>query len=223
MRRFINHILAVMIMFSIFIAIDVLIIDYYVEYVGKKHIVDFDEASEADCILILGAFVDGDTASFVLSQRLEMGYKLYKSGKAKKILVSGDHGDPTYNEVRVMRNYLVKKGVPPEDIFMDHAGFNTYASVYRAKEVFLVKKVIIVTQYAHLVRALYISSQLSLPCEGVSANQTINRYQRFVQRPREYLARVKAFIDCQFLRSKPKYLGTPIPITGSGLLTDDTL
>ena len=134
--------------------------------------------------------------------------------------MSGDHGRKDYDEVNAMRDYLVKKGVPKEDIFMDHAGFNTYDTIYRARDVFLVKNAILVTQREHLLRALYISKRLWLNAQGVESGQ-YDKYEIRFQRPREYLARVKAFLQCDILHPKPKFLGETIPVSGSGVLTED--
>ena len=118
-----------------------------------------------------------------------------------------------------MKNFAIDKGVPSEDIFMDHAGFSTYESIYRAKEVFEAKKVVIVTQEYHLYRALYISNQLGVEAYGVNSDP--RRYVGEAYREvREILARNKDFFSCIF-KPKPKYLGEAIPVSGSGDLTND--
>lgn len=200
--------------------LSVISVDYYVAKSGAKHIVSLEHADDADAVIILGARVFGDQVSYTLGARLEKGYEVYQSGKVKKIIVSGDHGQKEYNEVHAMQKYLMDKGVPKEDIFMDHAGFNTYDTMYRAKEIFLVKKAIVVTQKEHLLRALFIADKLDLDVQGVMSGQ-YTQYEYSVQRPREYLARMKAFLQCDILRSKPKFLGEAIPISGSGILTED--
>lgn len=111
---------------------------------------DATALSDVDCIIILGASVkNGDTPSPMLRDRLDEGIALYKAGCAPKILMSGDHGSEYYNEVSVMKNYAIKQGVPSEDIFLDHAGFSTYESMYRARAIFGAEKVVIVTQKYH--------------------------------------------------------------------------
>jgi len=151
--------------------------------------------------------------SLTLRDRLDHGYELYALGKAKKILVSGDHGQKDYDEVNAMKDYLMEKGVPREDIFMDHAGFNTYDSMYRAKEIFGVESLLICTQDFHIARSVYIARSLGIdaygyPCDDNGINTRLNKL-------RESFARVKAVADI-FVKRKPKYLGDAIPISGDG-------
>ena len=175
---------------------------------------------DADCILILGAGVwAGGIPSNMLADRLEEGLRLYRNGVAEKIIVSGDHGRKNYDEVNVMKKYLMDRGVPGEDIFMDHAGFTTYESMYRAKEVFGVKKAVVVTQRYHLYRALYICEKMKIDALG-SASDPRSYRGAFARNIRESLSRVKAVIWC-FFKMKPKYLGDPIDIHGDGNVTND--
>ncbi|MFZ5351895.1 MAG: SanA/YdcF family protein [Bacillota bacterium] len=199
----------------------ILYIDYHVSSIGKKMLVKPENTFCADAILILGAYVHpGGKVSGMLADRLNHGYELYKAGKAPKIVVSGDHGQKSYDEVNAMRIYLENKGVPREDIFMDHAGFNTYDSIYRLRDIFLVEKAIIVSQEYHTLRALYIAERLGVDACGVGADTYIYpkmAYYRF----REVGARLKAFITAGIFKPEPKYLGKTIPIWLSGTLTDD--
>ena len=110
----------------------------------------------AECIMVLGASVNPDgTPSPMLQDRLDLGIALYHAGAAPKLLLSGDNGQVVYNEVAVMKSYAEEKGVKEEDIFLDHAGFSTYESVYRASYIFNVNRMIVVTQKYHLYRSLY--------------------------------------------------------------------
>ncbi len=189
---------------------------------AEKRIVSREEAAEleADAILILGAGVwEGGVPSPMLQDRLEEGLALYQAGAAPKILVSGDHGQSDYDEVNVMKAYLMAAGVPDEDIFMDHAGFSTYESLYRAREVFGARSLIIVTQKYHMYRALYIARRLGLQALGCHADP--RRYFGEVAREaREMLARDKDILWC-LLKPEPTYLGEPIDIHGSGSVTND--
>lgn len=172
----------------------------------------------ADCILVLGAGVRNNKPTPMLNDRLEEAISLYKEGKAPKIIMSGDHGRDDYDEVNVMKDFAMNKGVPSQDIFMDHAGFSTYESVYRAKEVFKAQKVIIVTQDYHLYRALFIANALDIEAVGASAN--LRNYPGQSARDlREIAARCKDFISCIF-KPKPTYLGDPIPVNGDGDVTN---
>lgn len=198
------------------------IIYNHTDEIGKQLTVTMEETKEADCIIVLGAGIVGGRPSISLANRLDKAIEVYNLGHTKKILVSGDHGESSYDEVNVMRNYLLEKGIPKEDIFMDHAGFSTYDSMYRARSVFKVSKAIVVTQALHLRRALYIGDKMGIDVVGVEAVNSTLKSTAF-QSIREYPARVKAFLQCEILHSKPKYLGDVIPITGSGTVTEDNL
>ena len=172
-----------------------------------------------DAILVLGAGLRNGKPSPILKDRLDMAYKLYENGYSRKIIVSGDHGKKYYDEVNVMKNYLLDKGIESNDIFMDHAGFSTYDSVYRAKEIFLTNNIIIVTQQFHLYRSLYIAEKLELNAVGFSA--TLRDYSGSVKfELREILARDKDFVKTIF-KPEPTYLGDTIPVFGDGNVTND--
>ena len=133
--------------------------------------------------------------------------------------MSGDHGRKEYDEVNIMKNYAIQKGISSENIFMDHAGFSTYESIYRAKEIFKAKKVIIVTQKYHLYRALYIANQLGIKAYGVGADP--RQYTGAIYRElREILARDKDFVKCIF-KLEPRFLGDTITVSGNGDITND--
>lgn len=186
-----------------------------------KHIYkDLSDVPEAYTGIILGArvFRDGEPSNY-LQDRLDSGIDLYRAGKIKRFLLSGDHGRTNYDEVNNMRKYLNKHGVPNADIFMDHAGFDTYSTMVRAKEVFQVEDAIIITQEFHLTRALYIANKKGLTACGYVADKQKYANIRF-QTYREYFARIKAFFNLIFNR-EPKFLGKPIPITGDSKLSYD--
>lgn len=174
---------------------------------------------ESDAILVLGAGVWGDKPSYMLADRLDEAISLYKKGYAKKIIMSGDHGENDYDEVNVMKNYAIEKGVPSEDIFMDHAGFSTYDSIYRAKHIFKVNSLIIVTQKYHLFRALYIAKSLKVDAYGVNSDPR-SYTGRTLREAREVLARNKDFFKC-IIKPKSVYLGDEIPVNGNGDITND--
>lgn len=174
---------------------------------------------DIDCIIVLGCRVNGETPSPMLSDRLIRGIELYDLEAAPKLLMSGDHGRTSYDEVNAMKKFAIDRGVPSEDVFMDHAGFSTYETMYRAKEVFAAKRVVIVTQSYHLYRAVYIAEKLGLEAYGVSSDlQSYIRQDYYNMR--EMLARDKDFVKVIF-KPKPTYLGEVIPISGSGDLTND--
>lgn len=207
----------------IFAQIPILINAYMYEF-SSRYFLTVEEASQEnfDCVLVLGAGVWGDSPSHMLEERLNKGIEVYKTGCTKRILMSGDHGREEYDEVNVMKDFAVDGGAIAEEVFMDHAGFSTYESMYRAKEVFQVKKVVIVTQKYHLYRAVYNARKLGLDAYGVAADGQYNYSLpvRTYNNSREAIARCKDFIWCIF-KPEPTYLGEIIPISSSGVLTDD--
>ena len=175
---------------------------------------------DAGCILVLGCGVREDgTPSLMLRDRLETGIALYEAGASEKLLMSGDHGRKEYDEVNLMKSYAMERGIPSEDIFMDHAGFSTYDSMYRARDVFCAEKIIVVTQGYHLPRALYIAERLGLEAYGVPALD-VDYYGQTSREFREMLARAKDFCTA-WLQPQPKFLGEEIPLSGNGNLTND--
>ena len=194
----------------------------YVKLSTKDMIVNSENVMEGeyDCILVLGAGVwSGGRPSHMLADRMDVAIGAYEAGGAPKLLMSGDHGRKEYDEVNVMKDYAINAGVPSEDVFMDHAGFSTYESIYRARDVFLAKRVLIVTQGYHLYRALYVARSLGLDAEGVAADLRTYKGQSYYSL-REVLARCKDFAMCIF-KPLPTYLGETIPVSGSGDLTND--
>lgn len=193
-------------------------INTWVVYSTSKNILTPEEAAEltdVDCIVVLGCAVRPDgTPSPMLAERLNRSIELYEAGAAPKLLMSGDNGQVEYNEVAAMGNFALEKGVPSYDIFLDYAGFSTYESIYRAKEIFQAQKIIIVTQKYHLHRALYIAKAFGLEAYGVSCDTQV--YAGQTNRDiREILARNKDFLTSIF-KPKPTYLGDPVPVDGPG-------
>ena len=204
------------------IGIMMLSINFYVVNKTKSKIVTEKQAKElenVDCILVLGAGIWGDKPSPMLEDRLLQGITLYNNQTSSKIIMSGDHGKEEYDEVNVMKDFAIEKGVKSEDIFMDHAGFSTYDSVYRAKEIFKAQKIIIVTQKYHLHRALYVAEKLGIEAYGVASDPREYRGQ-VVRELREVLARDKDFFKC-ISKPEPTYLGDTIPVSGNGDATND--
>lgn len=196
----------------------------YVKQKTETRILTAEEAADldADCILVLGCGIREDgTPSHMLEDRLLTGISLYDAGVSNRLLMSGDHGSKDYDEVNLMKNFAKERGIPSECIFMDHAGFSTYESIVRAKEVFQAKKIVVVSQAYHLPRAIYLADCLGLEAYGVSADLRIYRAQ-FYRQWREALARAKD-VFFGILQPNPTYLGEPIPIWGDGDLTNDQL
>jgi SanA protein len=171
--------------------------------------------------LILGSQIRGKRLSPVLQDRVDAGISLKENNKGEKLLLSGDHGQIYYDEVNAMRLYVLDNApaIQEEDIFMDHAGFSTWDSIYRARDVFEVKDLIIVTQQFHISRAVCMARSLGLDAVGYGINQ--DRFRGRSLRGwqfREYLARIKAFYSI-VTKPEPRYLGDKIPISGDGRAT----
>lgn len=174
-----------------------------------------DDAPTSTAAMVLGASVyqNGDLSP-VLKARADTAAKLYEVHKVAKILVSGDNSKLSHNEVNPVGKYLESLGIPKEDIFLDHAGFDTYSSMYRAKEVFDVRFLTIVSQSFHLPRALFAARMLGIDAVGVEAPGESTLYNVM----REMPATVKAMLDLLGKRV-PEYLGEQYPITGDGSAT----
>lgn len=199
----------------------VFMINWYVKSVTKNKIIeDYSKIDSFDAILILGCEVKPDgSLSLMLKDRMDKGIELYKKGVAPKVIVSGDHGREEYDEVNAMKNYMIEQGVPSQDIFMDHAGFNTYDSMYRAKFIFQVNKCVVVTQKYHLYRSIYIGNSLGMETYGVSA-ENIKYVGQLARDLREVLARDKDFVKCIF-KPEATYMGDTIPVSSNGDITND--
>ena len=222
MRKIISAVISVFLIICLLAAVSVFGINFYMIKSTEKQILTLEEAknlSGVDCVVILGCLVKGgDTPSKMLEDRLNVGISLYKLGIAPKIIMSGDHGTKEYDEVNVMKNFAVDKHVKEDDIFMDHAGFSTYETMYRAKEIFGAKKIIIVTQGYHIYRAIYDAQKLGL--EAYGATSDLHQYGKVLYNTvRETAARCKDFLWCVF-KPEPTYLGEKISLAGSGNVTN---
>ena len=173
---------------------------------------------DPQCIMVLGCAVWADNEpSPMLRDRLDTAIALYKAGVAPKLLLSGDNSIVEYSEPDCMLKYTLAQGVPPEDIFLDFAGFSTYESVYRSHAVFMADRMIVVTQKYHLFRALKACEALGIKAKGVASSQ--QKYAgRYYREAREVLARNKDFFK-GIIKAKPTYLGDEIPVDGDGTVT----
>ena len=218
-----KKILIALLVAVLLIGLCVLGVNIFVKSNVSDKIVTVEKAKDlnADCIIVLGAGLRPDgKPTWMLEDRIKVGDELYKNHAAPKIIMSGDHGRESYDEVNAMKKYAKSEGVPSKDIFMDHAGFETYDTMYRARDVFGAKKVIIVTQKYHLYRAMYAAKKLGLDAYGVSATKRKYDNKQWMRDMREWLARVKIFGKC-ITKPKPKYLGKKIDLKGSGDVTND--
>ena len=197
-------------------------INGYMVLSTQSRILTMEEAQgmDAECVLVLGTEVLPDgTPSERLEDRLSIGIEAYGRGVGNKLLMSGDHGREDYDEVGAMKAFAIGRDVPSADVFKDHAGFSTYESMYRARDVFQAKKIVIVTQEYHLYRALYNAERMGIEAYGISAS-----LRHYARQPhydfREYLARVKDFVWGIF-QPKPAGLGQPVSLVGDGDVTND--
>jgi vancomycin permeability regulator SanA len=176
------------------------------------------ESYDADCIVVLGASVQPDgTPSTILKDRLDTAIALYEEGVAPKILMSGDNSDGHYNEVMNMTVYAVEQGVDEDDIFCDHAGVNTYDSMYRLKHVFGAQRVVIVTNEYHLYRSLYVAHFFGMEALGVGSDRS--HYEKIDEfASREFFARIKDFYGC-ILNVEPHTKSEPVSLDQSGTVT----
>jgi len=170
---------------------------------------NFADLPERPVVIVPGAAVLRSGAlSAVFLDRANAAVAIYQAGKAHKILVSGDNSTEEHNEVDPARKYLISMGVAPADIYLDHAGFDTYSTMYRAREIFGVSSAIVATQSFHLPRAMFIAQSLGIDVVGYRSD---NVHLLARNELRESLARVKAVLDVALGRS-PKFLGEAIPI-----------
>ncbi|MFO7635906.1 MAG: ElyC/SanA/YdcF family protein [Clostridia bacterium] len=189
---------------------------------ARKHMLA-DGYGPVDAVLVLGAYVSPSGQPCpMLADRLDTGLEAIGAGVSKKILLSGDNGTKGYDEVNAMKNHVLSAGMEPQDVFLDHAGFSTYESIYRAREIFEVGSVAISTQEFHLYRAVYIARRMGMEAYGIPADRRTYppnelKYYEF----REILARVKDFMLVNVFKTKPTFLGEKFPITGDGRTTFD--
>ena len=218
MKKFFKFIFVLIVLAVIF----TLLFNVFVWYTVKDRARTLDESLNDkgyDCIIVLGCGVWGDEPTPLLSDRIDAAIALYKAGVAPKILMSGDHGRDGYDEVSVMRNYAIERGVPSEDIFMDHAGFSTYETMYRASDIFGISHAVVVTQKYHLFRSLYDARAFGIDADGTEAvGHTFPKTNLLMWEGREVLARVKDVIWC-IVKPDPTFLGDKIDITGNGEVT----
>ena len=215
--------LVVLICLAIIGIVTVICVNSHVKSVGGHNIITPEEAAElkdVDCIVVLGCQVKDDgKPSDMLADRLRRGIELYNQGVAPKIIMSGDHGQKEYDEVNTMKQVAIDAGIPSSDVFMDHAGFSTYETLYRAKEIFEADKIVVVTQEYHLYRTLYIAEKLGIEAYGVNADYH-TYWGQSNREAREILARCKDFVKTIF-KPEPTYLGDAIPVSGDGDITND--
>ncbi|MBA2662027.1 MAG: YdcF family protein [Bradymonadaceae bacterium] len=171
--------------------------------------------------IVLGARVYADgSPSPALQDRLHAALDLYRAGKVRRILVSGDHGRHGYDEVNAMHAWLIERDVPVEDVFLDHAGFRTLDTMERARQIFEVREAIVCTQRFHQHRSVFLARRAGIDAVGLVADRRVYLHEGANAR-REFVARVMAVADSYLLKRSPRYLGDPIPIDGEATASHD--
>lgn len=191
----------------------ILSIPLYVKYsVRNKIFTNCNNLQRKEFAIVLGAGIKArGKPGFYLKQRLNDVVTLYKTGKVKKILLTGDNGSKKHNEISVMNNYLVKKGVPQKIIFGDYAGFDTYSSMERADKIFDIKEAVIVSQGFHLPRSVFIARYKGIDAIGYTTNYNTGKKKYFI---REWAATIKSFFD-SISRRQSKFYGRKVNTNGS--------
>lgn len=219
-----KRIIFLLLIFSILAVLVFLGVNLYVRASASKYILSKEQASQLeniDCIIVLGAHVKGDgSPSLMLQSRLDSALGLYASGISDTVLMSGDHGRNEYDEVNNMMDYALENSdIPRDRVFLDHAGFSTYETACRAKEVFCIERGVFVTQRYHLYRTVYNARYKGIEAYGVAADDYDWPGMPYYKL-RESLAIFKDFFGCLF-GFAPTYLGDEIPVSGSARATHD--
>ena len=214
-----KKIVILLVIIIILVTLMTLFINLYMINSTSNQIVSMDKLdNDYDAIVVLGCKVEGNSPSLMLSRRLEKAKEIYNK-LGTKLLLTGDHGKNNYDEVNVMKNYLLDYNIDSKDIFLDHAGFNTYDSLYRAKYVFEAKKIVIVTQRYHMYRALYLANRLDLEAVGVAADDIPQKTIMVKNKIREILSRDKNFF-VGLIKPQSKYVGEVISLNQDGVVTE---
>ena len=224
--KVLKRIITLVLIFAILCLLTFVGVNLYVRTTASKYILSVEDAAKLeniDCIVVLGAHVKGDgSPSLMLRSRLDCALGLYASDVSDTVLMSGDHGRSEYDEVNNMMNYALENSdIPKERVFLDHAGFSTYETACRVKDVFLVERGVFVTQSYHLYRAIYNARRKGIEAFGVACDDYAWPgiiYYKF----RESLAVFKDFFYCLF-NASPTYLGEPIPVSGNAEATHDII
>ncbi len=216
-----RKIIKILILVVVIIIICFCIINFFVVEIGERYEIDLNTNVEVDAVIVLGARVyDNGNVSPILRDRLIIGVEAIDKEISNRILLSGDHGSKDYDEVNSMREYVESLGISSDRIFMDHAGFSTYETMYRAKEIFQIESAIIVTQDYHLKRAVFNARMMGIEAYGIPSDRYVYAGSTY-RETREKIARVKDFFYAAVFKPKPTYLGDSIPIWGDGRDTQD--
>lgn len=224
MKKIIKRIFIICCSIFLFVVIGCLGINLYmINYAKSFTYTNVSDLPEKYTVIVPGGKVYSNSVSHVVRDRIQAASECIENGKAQRVLLSGDHGQTNYDEVNQMKNFMTKNyGTDENIIFMDHAGFSTYETMYRARDIFCVNDAVVVTQKFHTARSVYIARKLGLDVVAYEA-PVVTRFSEktlLLWDVRETLARVKSFFLVAF-HAKPTYLGEQIPITGDAKLSWD--
>lgn len=199
----------------VLLVLGIYFLDQYIAYQSKSAIYEsIEKLPSKKVAMVLGTakYAVGGGKNYFYTYRIRATAALWKAGKVKAILVSGDNGTNNYDETTRMYKDLIKEGVPAQYIAKDHAGFRTLDSVVRAKAIFGLEDYIIVSQKFHLERALYIAKAKGQKAIGYAAKDIAGTKAAYKMMGREYLARVKAFLDLYILGTEPRFYGKKVRV-----------
>jgi len=167
---------------------------------------------EVDVALVLGAAPIGPEGgpNRYFEYRLDAAAALWRAGKVKYLLVSGDNRRPDYDEPSAMRAGLIARGVPEQAIYRDFAGVRTRDSVLRARSVFGQQRLIIVSQGFHASRAIFLARREGIEAWGLAARDVARAYSIFTEL-RRYPSALRAYYDVWF-DTPPRHTGSTIAI-----------
>jgi len=194
----------------ILLIVAILSLDIYVKESSKDRIyTSVDNLPKTNVALLLGTskYIKKGKINYFYKYRIDAVEKLYKNGKIEAVLISGDNASKYYNEPATMRRDLIKRGIPKDKIYLDFAGFRTLDSILRAKNIFNLDRFVVISQKFHIERALFIAKKYKIDAIGFVAKDIKNTKAALRMQFREYLARVKAFLDLYILDTKPKFFG----------------
>lgn len=202
-----------LILFAGILALIIFLADWRIKTKSSEYIYNnTDSIPKNKCGLLLGTIktLKSGEENLYFTYRIDATMKLYEAGKIEYLVISGDNSKEDYNEPQDMMDELVRRGFPADKIYLDFAGFRTYDSMIRMKEIFGQTSFTIISQKFHVERAVFIARHFDLDAIGYNAKD-VESYGGFRTKVREKFARVKVFIDFLF-RKKPKFLGDPVII-----------
>ena len=180
---------------------------------ARNAVVSVARAPKSNAALILGAGITADKRpSMVLQRRIDVGVDLYRAGRVRKLIMSGDNSDALYDEVTVMKNAAIKSGIPPDDVLLDYAGFRTLDSCVRLRKVFGQTKAIVVSQGFHLPRSIHLCRWVGIEVVGVEAVDDRGRSYRAVSTVREVSASLQGWVETHWFGRTAKFLGDTVDI-----------